>query len=189
MEPILYFLRSSEQFIVDDILYYAARLDDEQKTLADYPSLSVYRDHYGKREGDLGVYAMIGSEVAGAAWVRIMNSPKGYGYIDTQTPELVLGIKPQFRGEGLGTALMEHMFREVPHFYNQMSLCVRDTNPVVSLYKRLGFDKVEGSDVTTDERSVFTMIKVFTEEEKSKSVIDYATEDQALELKYPTKGP
>ena len=189
MEPILYFLRSSEQFIVDDILYYAARLDDENKTLENYPTLSVYRDHYGKRAGDIGVYAMIGSEVAGAAWVRIMNNPKGYGFINNETPELVLGIKPKYRNQGLGTQLMEHIFREVPHFYDQMSLSVRNDNPAVHLYKRLGFEKVVGSDVISNDRTVFTMKKVFNEEEKSRNHIDYAAEDQAYELKYPTKGP
>ncbi len=188
MEPVLYFLRSSEQFVVDDILYYAARLDDENKTLKDYPGLSVYRDLYGKRSGDLGVYAMIGSEVAGAAWVRIMNSPKGYGYVNDETPELVLGVKPQFRNNGLGTALMEHIIREVPHFYNQMSLCVRDTNPVVSLYRRLGFETIENSEVITNDRRVFTMKKVFTSEEKEIEVINQDAQDRLLALKYPTKS-
>ena len=42
MKPTLYFLRSSEQKIVTDMLHYAMRLDEANKTLIDIPKLSIY---------------------------------------------------------------------------------------------------------------------------------------------------
>jgi ribosomal protein S18 acetylase RimI-like enzyme len=77
-------------------------------------------------------------------------------------------VKPQFRNRGVGTLLMNQLMYEVAGLYPQMSLCVRSSNPVVSLYTRLGFTEIKDTRRTTQDRDleVFTMLKVFTTEER-----------------------
>ena len=47
MNSTLYFLRSSEQKIATEMLYYATRLDETDKTLDDFPQLRMYDKYYG----------------------------------------------------------------------------------------------------------------------------------------------
>jgi len=158
MQTELYFLRSSEQYLAKELLYYAARLDESGKSLEDYPELEQYERNYGSYGGDIGVYIMADGKVAGGAWVRVLAN--GFGHIDHDTPELVLAVKPEFRNQGIATAIMNQLFLEVSKVFSQMSLSVRDTNPVISLYERLGFEKVEGSECPNPAGTLsFTMLK------------------------------
>ena len=56
MNKELYFLRSSEQKIVNDMIKYAHPKDSE--------NLSIYSDFYGLTAKDLGVYEKFGFEKA-----------------------------------------------------------------------------------------------------------------------------
>jgi len=159
MEKELYFLRSSEQYLAKELLYYAARLDETDESLDDYPHLGQYERNYGAYSGDVGVYMIVNSKVAGGAWVRILAD--GYGHVDHNTPELVFAVKPEFRNQGIGTSIMNQLFIEVSKVFSQISLSVRESNPAVSLYERLGFVKVEGSAHKNRAGSTsFTMLKV-----------------------------
>lgn len=169
MNQELYFLRSSEQYLAKELLYYAARLDETDKRLEDYPELEQYERNYGSYGGDIGVYIMADGKVAGGAWVRILAN--GFAYVNDDTPELVFGVKPEFRNKGIGTAIMQQLFIEVSKVFSQMSLCVRENNPVISLYERLGFEKIEGSEQKNSEGNIsFIMLKVFEEVEEEKEV-------------------
>lgn len=162
----LYFLRSFEQDIAKDILLYASKLDDENKTLKDIPHLLRYIEHYGLYKSDIGVYAMVDNKVVGAAWVRLLTGEnnRGFGFIDDQTPELVFAVKPDYRSQGIGTKILEQLINEVSMSFSQMSLCVRENNPAVKLYERLGFEKVEGSQRKDETRdlTLFNMVKKLT---------------------------
>jgi ribosomal protein S18 acetylase RimI-like enzyme len=165
MENIeLYFLRSFETEIAKEILPIAARLDDEGKTLQDTPQLERYIEHYGIYKTDIGVYALVNNKLAGAAWVRVLKGEnnRGFGYVNDQTPELVLGVKPEFRNQGVGTKIMEQLMREVAMSFDQMSLCVRKNNPAIKLYERLGFTKIEGSQRHDEKRDIDTFIMLAT---------------------------
>jgi len=169
MNQELYFLRSSEQYLAKELLFYAARLDESNQSLDDFPELEQYERNYGSYSGDIGVYIMADGKVAGGAWVRVLAN--GFGHIDHDTPELVLAVKPEFRNKGIATAIMQQLFTEVSKVFSQMSLSVRDTNPVISLYERLGFEKVNGSEHDNPAGSVsFKMIKVFEKVEVAKEV-------------------
>ncbi len=172
MQIELYFLRSSEQNIAKDILYYAARLDESKQSLEEYPKLAQYTRNYGHYNGDIGVYAIVDNVVAGAAWVRVLAD--GFGHVDLNTPELVFGVKPDLRNKKIGSQVLEQLFSEVSKVFSQMSLSVREDNPVVKMYERYGFVKVEGSEHKNPAGTYsFTMLKVFgdevskVEEEKS----------------------
>ena len=164
----LYFLRSSEHFIVKDLLRYAARLDESGETLNDHPYLEQYHRNYGNYNGDIGVYIFVDNKVAGGAWVRMLLN--GFGHIDTSTPELAFAVLPEYRNQGLGTMILEQLMKEVAKVYPQMSLSVRENNPVINLYERLGFEKVDGSEQTNTAGSIsFTMIKKLEEPTKEEN--------------------
>jgi len=160
MEQELYFLRSSEQYLAKELLLYAARLDETGDTLENHPYLEQYERNFGSCSGDIGVYMIVDKKVAGGAWVRILAN--GFGHIDHDTPELAFAVKPEFRNKGIGTSIMKQLFIEVSKVFSQMSLSVREGNPVISLYERLGFVKIEGSDHENSAGSIsFTMLKIF----------------------------
>jgi len=159
----LYFLRSSEHFIVKDLLHYAARLDESGESLEEYPYLEQYHRNYGNYNGDIGVYAMVDGQIAGGAWVRMLLN--GFGHVDTQTPELTFAVLPAYRNQGIGTKIMEQLMREVVKSYPKMSLAVREDNPAIALYERLGFTKIEGSETTNTAGSIsFKMIHTLEEQ-------------------------
>ena len=56
---------------------------------------------------------------------------------------------------------MEQLMSEVAMSFSKMSLSVREDNPVIKLYERLGFEKIEGSEKFYETRNLhtFKMIK------------------------------
>jgi len=67
----------------------------------------------------------------------------GYGYVDDETPELAIGVRPEARGAGIGTGLISHLLEAARPRYRAVSLSVRSNNPARRLYERLGFEAVE----------------------------------------------
>jgi len=167
----LYFLRSSEQFIVKDLLRYAARLD-ENSSVDDNPSLEQYHRNYGNYNGDIGVYAIVDHKVAGGAWARMLLN--GFGHVDNDTPELMFAVLPEFRNQGLGRLLLEHLFKEAAKIYTRLSLSVEADSPAVTLLKELGFEKLEGSEhCSINGIAAFKMVKKLekrADEEEKKSL-------------------
>ena len=161
----LYFLRSSEHFVVKDLLHYAARLDESGETLEDHPYLEQYHRNYGNFNGDIGVYAIVDNKIAGGAWSRMLLN--GFGHIDPQTPELAFGVLPEFRNQGIGTQIMNQLLNEIAKLYPQVSLAVREDNPAINLYERLGFTKIEGSEMTNTADTIsFKMMKTLEKQEE-----------------------
>ena len=144
MNQELYFLRSTEQYLAKELLHYAAHLDKSDKTLSDFPELKQYEEHFGSYDGDIGVYIISDSKVAGAAWVRLL--AKGKAYVDDDTPELTLSIKPDFKRKGIATALLQQLFIETSKLYSQMSVSVRDIPSVIKFYEKLDFIKCENTE-------------------------------------------
>jgi len=168
MKPILYFLRSSEQKIVTDILHYAARLDEVEKTLDDFSKLSIYEKFYGLNHRDLGVYAMADNEIAGAAWIRLLKeSDAPNAYVDTETPVLTIGVKPKFRGQGIASAILEQLLQEAGALYEQISVSVVSDSPAVKWYERFGFVQLQGAEKKSpvDNSDVITMTKKLIKQE------------------------
>ena len=99
-----------------------------------------------QRNGDFGVIAQHNGSAIGAAWVRqftVAESPAFY--VDEQTPEVSIGVRQAARGQGVGQALMESLVAEARRRALGLCLNVRDTNPAMRLYERLGFQIVPGS--------------------------------------------
>ena len=101
------------------------------------PEIFVYVKDFGTQPGDLGVVAEHSSQIIGVAWTRIITADD---HIDSETPELVISILPDFRGCGIGTKLMTRLFEVLrENDYKQTSLYVQKDNPAVRLYQRLGY--------------------------------------------------
>ena len=102
------------------------------------PDVFIYIDDFGCRHGDHGVVAEIDDNIVGMAWTRIILA---YGHIDEFTPELAVSVLPQYRNQGIGEALMLHLFNLLrENNFKQTSLAVQKANPATQFYLRLGYE-------------------------------------------------
>lgn len=163
MNTTLYFLRSSEQKILTDMLHYAMRLDDVNKSLCDLPKLAIYSEFYGYTSKDLGLYALVNNQLAGAVWIRRLNAEhSANGYIDDDTPILNIAVLPVYRGQGIGSHMIEQLFIEASALYDSISVSVVHDSPAVRFYERHGFvynDHNCEEKSFVDDKIVKTMVK------------------------------
>ena len=98
------------------------------------------------RRGDFGWVAEIWSEFIGVVWAQYLPpDDPGYGFLSEDTPEVSLWVRDDWRGLGLGRALLhrvrdEARARQVP----QISLSVEADNYAKRLYMAEGFVDVAG---------------------------------------------
>ena len=76
------------------------------RSIIEQLELQVYVTDFGKKKDDIALVAEVGTKVVGAVWVRIMND---YGHIDDATPSFAISLYKEYRGWGIGTALMQEM--------------------------------------------------------------------------------
>lgn len=140
---------SQEEYNLLEVFLYEAIFVPEgvtapPKSIIKQPELQVYLTDFGKKKDDIGLVAEVDTKVVGAVWVRIMND---YGHIDDVTPSLAISLFKEYRGFGIGTALMKEMLCVLKQRgYNQTSLAVQKTNYAVEMYKKVGFEIVDGND-------------------------------------------
>jgi len=115
------------------------------------PDVFIYIDQFGSLPDDHGLVAEVDGRAVGAAWVRCI---RGYGYVDGATPELALSVLPEYRGQGIGTALMTQLFAALrQRGYARTSLAVQKANPAARLYLRLGYE------IIAEKEEEFLMLK------------------------------
>ena len=137
---------SEEEYGLLEIFLYEAIFVPEgmsapPKSIIDQPELKVYITDFGKKQDDIGLVAEVDKEAVGAVWVRIMND---YGHIDNETPSFAISVHEDYRGLGIGTALMKEMLRILNEKgYKQASLAVQKANYAVQMYKKMGFEVVD----------------------------------------------
>jgi ribosomal protein S18 acetylase RimI-like enzyme len=125
--------------------------------IVDRPEIACYVDGWG-RYGDDGVVAIDESTRGdiGAAWLRLWPGPEtGYGFVDRATPELGIAVRPEYRGRGIGTCLLDTLLARAEPRYRAVSLSVSLDNPAVALYQRLGFRAIAESHGTLLMRLTF----------------------------------
>lgn len=93
------------------------------------------------REGsDFGFVVEAQGEPLGAVWMRYFTADDpGYGFVDDQTPEITLGVREGFRGQGIGRVLLQAAQDAAP---DKLSLSVEDGNRAFELYESMGFRPV-----------------------------------------------
>ena len=155
-------LTNKDESIVWEMLVYAA----QQRSLIDVQKqdcLARYAANWGRR-GDMGFVAKTQIGSIGAAWLRLwLDDDKGFGYVDDRIPELAIAVLPEYRGCQIGTQLLMKVLDSAQDTCPGISLSVRADNPVVKLYQRVGFIKVDGTETLVEGVvSSFNMIYKFT---------------------------
>ncbi len=139
-------LNTDEPFL-REMLYQAIYIPEGAQSpprdVIQSPELNRYVDGWG-RPGDDGFMALLGEKPVGAVWIRLLiGENPGYGYIDEETPELSIAVLPEYRGQGVGKALMSFLFNEIRGHHPAVCLSVSVENPACRLYRRLGFEEVQ----------------------------------------------
>ena len=63
-----------------------------------------------------------------------------YGHIDNETPSLAISLYKEYRGLGIGTAMMKEILALLKrHEYKRVSLSVQKANYAAKLYQKVGF--------------------------------------------------
>jgi len=145
MDYVIRKIKETEAHLLENFLYEAIFIPEgvkvPPKSCINSPELQVYITEFGKKKDDYALVAEINDEIVGAVWVRIMND---YGHIDDETPSFAISLYKDYRGMGIGTALMEHMLRHLKnHKYSTTSLAVQKDNYAVKMYKKVGFSIVK----------------------------------------------
>lgn len=141
MDYIIREILKKEYCLLENFLYEVVFVPEGMsappKTIIRQPELQIYLTDFGKKKDDIGLVAEVGTKVAGAVWVRIMND---YGHINDTTPSFAISLYNEYRGFGIGTALMKQMLCILKQRgYKQASLAVQKANYAVKMYKKAGF--------------------------------------------------
>lgn len=151
--------RADEPFLWE-MLYHALYVPEGHEPfprgIVNDPEIAGYVLGWG-RANDLGFAAVdeTTQKAVGAVWIRLFTTEnQGYGYVDDDTPELSIAILPDYRKQGLGTRLLNHMIAEAAKQHSGLSLSVSSDNPAKRLYQRLGFEIIaqDGSSLTMMKR-------------------------------------
>lgn len=145
MRPVIRPIRQNEIRLLTDFLYEAIYQPDNKpllpRTVIRQPELWIYIDRFGEHKGDRCMVAEVDGLVIGAVWTRLIHA---CGFVDKTTPELAISIYPPYRRKGIGTRLIQEIFRLLKQEgYKQVSLSVSKENEAVHLYLRIGFHVVE----------------------------------------------
>ena len=137
-------IRKSEYSVLSDFLYEAVfipkGMDKPPRSIIEKPELQVYIADFGKAD-DWCLVAETRQKIVGAVWARIMND---YVHIDDKTPSLAISLYEEYRGLGIGTALMKAMLLLLKDKkYKQASLSVQKQNYAADMYRNTGFEVVD----------------------------------------------
>ena len=132
-------LKEDEYVLLNDFIYEAIYIPEGKeappKSIINQPDIQVYISDFGKQKDDYCFIAEVDEKIVGAVWVRIMND---YGHIDNETPSFAISLYKEYRGCGIGTALMEQMLSSLKQMgYKKTSLAVQKENYALKMYLKL----------------------------------------------------
>ena len=144
MDVIIRKMQKQEYPLLDHFLYEAIfvpqGIEPPPKTIIATPELQVYVERFGELNDDLGLVAEVDGKIVGAVWVRIIND---YGHIDDETPSLAISLYKDYRGFGIGAAMMKEILSLLKaQGYKQVSLSVQKANYAAKMYLKIGFETV-----------------------------------------------
>lgn len=134
-------MKPEEYPLLDEFLYEAIFIPEgvepPPREIINQPELQVYVKDFGNQPHDGCLVAEYEGKVVGAVWVRDMPD---YGHIRDGEPSFAIAVLKEYRGHGIGTALMERMLgRLTARGYANASLAVQKANYAVRMYKNVGF--------------------------------------------------
>ena len=132
-------LRPDEYDLLKTFLYEAIFIPEgetpPERSIIEQPELALYYEDFGKGAADHCLVADDGL-VVGAAWTRIMDD---YGHIDDETPSLAISVLKEYRGQGIGTRLLQELITLLREKgFKRVSLSVQKANDAVRMYERAG---------------------------------------------------
>ena len=141
-------IRDNEIELLQDFLYEAIFIPEgvepPAREIIEQPELKLYYEDFGKGMADYCIVADDDGRVIGAVWTRIMND---YGHVDDDTPSFAISLYKEYRGQGIGTRLMENMLALLKEKgYERASLAVQKANYAVRMYEKVGFKTVGEND-------------------------------------------
>lgn len=140
--------KEDEYVLLNDFIYEAIYIPEGKeappKSIINQPDIQVYISDFGKQKDDYCFIAEVDKKIVGAVWVRIMND---YGHIDNETPSFAISLYKEYRGCGIGTALMKQMLSSLKQMgYKKASLAVRKENYALKMYLKVGFKIFDEND-------------------------------------------
>lgn len=134
-------IKKNEIMLLTEFLYEAIFQKDSNnlapRTIIQDSSLWIYVEEFGTKKDDHCFVAEIDGKIVGAVWVRCI---KAFGHIEDNVPEFALSTYPQYRGKGIGTALIRKMLEHLKSYgYSKTSLAVQKDNYAVEMYQKIGF--------------------------------------------------
>lgn len=138
-------INTNEYKLLDDFLYEAIFIPEgveaPPREIIKTPELQVYVRDFGTQEGDICFVAEAEGKIVGAVWVRIMDD---YGHVEDGVPSFAISLYKEYRGLGIGTAMMKQMLAELKcRGYKKTSLAVQKANYAVRMYKKVGFEIID----------------------------------------------
>ena len=138
-------LRADEVELLKAFLYEAIFVPEgaapPDRSIIEQPELSLYYEDFGSGPADHCLVAEVDAKVVGAVWTRIMND---YGHVDDDTPSFAISLYKEYRGQGIGTAMMRKMLALLKaQGYKKASLAVQKANYAVRMYEAVGFKTVD----------------------------------------------
>ncbi len=137
-------LREDETELLKDFLYEAIFVPEgimpPDREIIEQPELKIYYEDFGTGRADHCIVADDNGKVVGAVWTRIMDD---YGHVDDETPSFAISLYKEYRGQGLGTHMMNKMLNILKDKgFNKASLAVQKANYAVRTYEKAGFKTV-----------------------------------------------
>ena len=124
-----------------EAIFIPEGIEKPDRAILEQPELALYYEDFGSGPADLCLAAEDDGRIIGAVWTRIMND---YGHVDDETPSLAISLYPEYRGRGIGTAMMREMLDLLrKHEFKSVSLSVQKANYAVRMYRAVGFEVVE----------------------------------------------
>ena len=138
-------LRDDEVELLKAFLYEAIFVPEgvtpPDRSIIEQPELSLYYEDFGSGPADHCLVAEVDGKVVGAVWTWIMND---YGHVDDDTPSFAISLYREYRGQGIGTAMMRKMLALLKEQgYKRASLAVQKANYAVRMYEAVGFKTVD----------------------------------------------
>ncbi len=139
------YITNREYVLLNDFLYEAIFIPEgvqaPPRDIINAPELQVYVQNFGTQEGDICFVAEVEGKIVGAVWVRIMED---YGHVEDGVPSFAISLYKDYRGLGIGTAMMKQMLEELKRRgYQKASLAVQKANYAVKMYKNVGFEIID----------------------------------------------
>ncbi|MFO8023226.1 MAG: GNAT family N-acetyltransferase [Perlabentimonas sp.] len=147
MKLVIREIKQSELPFLKVMLYQAIYVPEGSPPLpmsiVEHPNLTKYIENFG-RDGDICLVAEVEGKLVGAAWSRLFTEQnKGYGFIDSQTPEISMAVLEPYRNMGIGKKLLNELLNKMTQLnFSRASLSVDKSNHAYKLYKKIGFETI-----------------------------------------------